>query len=74
MFVAENNRVVQPTFTTSLGITTQKPAVRKAVKEFGKKALTLSRSVLCLTSVNKENFVSVARPERGNGSVRGQLT
>ena len=61
MFVAENNRVVEPTFTTSLGITTQKPNVRKAVKEFGKKALILSRSVRCLTSANKENLVSVGR-------------
>lgn len=59
MFVTENDRVIQPTFTTNLGISTQRPAVRKAVKEFGKKALILSRSVRCLTSKNKENFVGV---------------
>lgn len=55
MFVAENDRVVKSQFTTKLGVSTQKPDVKKAAREFGRKALPLSRTVRRLTSSKPEN-------------------
>lgn len=51
MFIAEANRVVETNFLTELKISKQKYYVKKAEKEFGKKALQLHRNVRCLTSV-----------------------
>jgi len=56
MFVAEQKRVIESKFSTKLVTTSQKPHVRKAVKEFGRKALTLHRNVHCLTSANTDNL------------------
>ena len=61
MFVAENDRVIETQFTTNLGISTQKPDVKKAAKEFGQKALPLSRTVRCLTSSKSENHIEARR-------------
>lgn len=61
MFVAERARVVDSKFVTELGISTQNFHIRKAAKEFGRKALTIHRTVRCLTSANTNNLVLSGR-------------
>lgn len=61
MFVAENDKVIESQFTTNLGISTQKPDVKKAGKEFGRKALPLSRTVRRLSSSKSENRIEARR-------------
>lgn len=61
IFIAEQTRVVDSMFITELGISTRNYHVRKAAKEFGKKALTRNRNIRCLTSANTENLVIAGR-------------
>ncbi len=59
MFIAEKERVRETTFTTKLGTSTQKPDVKKAIKEFGREELPLSRTIFCLSSHKIDNHIAV---------------
>ena len=61
MFIAEQTSVVDSRFITELGISSQTYHVRKAAKEFGRKALTIHRSIRCLTSANTDNLMEAGR-------------
>jgi hypothetical protein len=56
MFIAEQARVVDSRFITELGISTQNYHVRQAAKEFGRNALTIHRTIRCLTSTSTDNL------------------
>jgi len=57
IFIVEQARVIESKFITELGIASQSLQVRKAVKEFGRGALTIHRSIRCLTSPNTDNLI-----------------
>jgi hypothetical protein len=57
MFIAEQTRIVDSRFITELGISSQNYHVRQAAKEFGRKALTIHRTIRCLTSANTDNLI-----------------
>lgn len=56
MFVDEQSRVVESSFLTELGVSSQQRQVQKAVKELGKKHFFTHRVVRCMTSKSGQNI------------------